>query len=186
MGRVVKTLGEPPIWIRPAGFPTLIHLILEQQVSISSALAAFKRLQLRLGEITPASFFALADKELRAIGFSRPKMLYIRNLANAIVMGELDLAALEHLPDEIVKAELTKLKGIGRWTADVYLLMCLRRTDAFPVGDLGAIMGAQKLKNLTDRPTAEELERMAEAWRPWRAVATRILWHFYLAPKSGG
>ncbi len=180
LARVVKTLGEPPIWIRPAGFSTLIHIILEQQVSISSALAAFERLRLRLGEITPDGFLALSDEELRAIGFSRQKTLYTKNLATAIVTGELDLNALENLPDELVKAELIKLKGIGRWTADIYLLMCLRRTDAFPVGDLGVIVGAQKLKQLKTRPTSEELETMAEAWKPWRAIATRILWHFYL------
>ncbi len=183
LARVVKTLGEPPIWIRPAGFPTLIHIILEQQVSISSALAAFERLRMRLGEIAPNGFLALSDEELRAIGFSRQKTLYTKNLATAIVTGELDLNALENLPDELVKAELIKLKGIGRWTADIYLLMCLRRTDAFPVGDLGVIVGAQKLKQLPARPTSEELETMAEVWKPWRAIATRILWHFYLAPK---
>jgi DNA-3-methyladenine glycosylase II len=180
---VIETYGKPPIWIRPAGFPTLIHIILEQQVSISSALAAYERLKLRLGEITPSRFLTLTDEELRSIGLSRQKTLYTKNLANAIVNGELDLNALESLPDDAVKAELTKLKGIGRWTADVYLLMCLRRTDAFPVGDLGVIVGMQKLKNLLHRPTSEELEIMSEAWKPLRAVATRILWHFYLSPK---
>ena len=180
LARVINTLGEPPIWIRPDGFATLLHIILEQQVSISSALAAFQRLQMRLGEITPERLIELSDEELRTIGFSRQKTLYTKNLARAIVAGELDLNSLAILPDALVTAELTKLKGIGRWTADVYLLMCLRRRDAFPVGDLGVIVGAQKLKHLAHRPTPEELETMAEPWRPLRAVATRILWHFYL------
>lgn len=177
---VIAILGEPPIWIRPPGFSTLIHIILEQQVSIASALAAFERLKITLTEITPQSFLRLTDDELKIIGFSRQKTLYARNLANAVATGNLDLAVLENLPDDKVKTELIKLKGIGNWTADVYLLMCLRRADAFPAGDLGIIIAAQKLKNLTVRPTTEELQKIAENWRPWRGVATRILWHFYL------
>lgn len=177
---VVAILGEPPIWIRPAGFPTLIHIILEQQVSIASALAAFERLKIRLGEITAENFLTLTDEELKNIGFSRQKTAYARNLATAVVTDVLDLSSLENLPDEAVKTELVKLKGIGQWTADVYLLMCLRRADAFPIGDLGVVVGTQKLKNLATRPTADELLTVGENWRPLRAVATRILWHFYL------
>lgn len=183
--RVVENFGEPPIWIRPTGFPTLVHIILEQQVSLASARAAYEKVKRAAGEnFTPALFLQLSDDELKSFGFSRQKIAYTRNLAAAIAAGDLNLKALEYLTDDAVKKELTKLKGIGRWTADVYLLMCLRRADAFPVGDLGLIVGAQEIKNLEQRPTAVELELIGAAWKPLRAVATRIIWHHYLSRRN--
>lgn len=181
LARVVETYGEPPMWMRPAGFDTLIYIILEQQVSLASAKAAFDKLQRHLGKITPENFLTLEDFELKTMGFSRQKTLYSRELAEAIVEKRLNLHALEQLPDDAVKAELTKIKGIGNWTAEIYLLMCLLRADVFPIGDLGVIVGAQKVKNLSDRPSAIELEKIAAKWKPYRAVATRILWHYYLS-----
>ncbi len=181
LARVVAEFGEPPFFFRPPGFQTLIHIILEQQVSLASAKAAFERTKQKLGaDFTPADFLKLSDEELRQLAFSRQKSLYSRNLANAIVAGDLNLELLETAPDDVVAAELTKLKGIGRWTADVYLLMCLRRADAFPIGDLGLIVGVQTVKKLPERPIAAELLSIGEAWRPLRAVATRIIWHYYL------
>lgn len=189
LARIVKGYGAPPIWFRPAGFQTLIHIILEQQVSLASAKAAFERTKQKLGDdFAPADFLKLSDAELRQLNFSRQKTVYSRNLANAVATGALDLARLETLPDDAVKSELMKLKGIGRWTADVYLLMCLRRADAFPIGDLALIVGVQTVKELPERPVAIELEAIGEAWRPLRAVATRIIWHYYLKkirPYSG-
>jgi DNA-3-methyladenine glycosylase II len=178
--QIVARLGNPPFFSRAAGFPSLIYIILEQQVSMASAKATFERLQQNLIEVTPENFLKLDDFELRSIGFSRQKMLYCRELATAIVERRLGLDALETLPDGAVQIELTKIKGIGRWTTDVYLLMCLCRADAFPVGDLGVIVAAQRAKNLENRPTQVELEIIAENWRPFRAVAVRILWHYYL------
>lgn len=180
--RVVDDFGIPPIWIRPTGFPTLVHIILEQQVSLASARATYERLKLKIGDnFTPEDFLLLTDDDLKSFGFSRQKTLYIRNLANAVASGELNLNELEKLGDDDVKNELIKLKGIGRWTADVYLLMCLRRADAFPTGDLGLIVGAQTVKNLLERPDASKLLAMSELWRPYRAVATRVIWHYYLS-----
>lgn len=187
--KVIETHGNPPFFHRAPGFQTLIHIILEQQVSLASAKAAFERTKQKLGDdFAAADFLKLNDEELKSLGFSRQKTVYSRGLANAVASGELDLEQLEFLPDDAVKNELVKLKGIGRWTADIYLLMCLLRTDAFPVGDLGLIVGAQTVKGLPERPTAEKLEQIAETWRPFRAVATRIVWHYYLKeirPYSG-
>lgn len=180
--QVVEIYGEPPMWFRVAGFPTLVHIILEQQVSLASARAAYEKLKQKIGEnFTPADFLRLSEEDLKSLAFSRQKILYSRNLASKITGGELDLKALENLSDDAVKTELTKLKGVGRWTADIYLLMCLRRADAFPSGDLGLIVGVQQVKNLGTRPTTEELKIIGESWRPFRAVATRILWHYYLS-----
>lgn len=182
---VVEKFGEPPIWIRPVGFSTLVHIILEQQVSIASARAAFEKLKRAVGErFTPELILRLTDDDLKSFGFSRQKIYYTRNLASAILAGDLNLEALENLPDEAVKQELIKLKGIGSWTADVYLLMCLRRADAFPAGDLGIIIGTQEVKNLERRPTLKELESIAAAWKPLRAIAARIIWHHYLSQRT--
>ena len=177
---VVAEHGHPPLFARQPGFATLVHIILEQQVSLASARATFERLKQKLEALTPELFLTLADEILRSLGFSRQKILYTRNLATAIVNNDLDLDAFEKMTDEEVILELTKLKGIGRWTADVYLLMSLRRADAYPIGDLGLIVGTQTVKKLLERPATAELEAIGEGWRPFRAVATRIIWHYYL------
>lgn len=179
--RVIAAHGLPPLWAREPGFATLIHIILEQQVSLASARAAFNKLESALGEVTPAAFLTLDDARLKAIGFSRQKTRYGRELANAVIAGALDLDALHTLPDDTVRMQLTTVKGIGQWTTDIYLLMALRRRDVFPKGDLALLIAAQRLFELPARPSPTELEAMAEAWRPHRATAARILWHFYLS-----
>ncbi len=181
LARIVASHGPPPLWAREPGFPTLILLILEQQVSLASARAAFNRLAARLSAVTPAAFLELDDDELRAVGFSRQKTGYGRHLAQAIVDGRCDPDALPMLDDDGVRAELVKLKGIGPWTAEIYLLMVLGRPDAWPVHDLALAVAAQAVKGLPARPTPVELAALAEPWRPWRAVAARLLWHHYLA-----
>jgi DNA-3-methyladenine glycosylase II len=180
LAAVLAELGPPPLWAREPGFPTLIHIILEQQVSLASARAAFERLQAAANPLTPESFLLLDDAALRAIGFSRQKASYVRYLAIALVEGRLDLATLAKLDDDAARAALVSLKGIGSWTADIYLLMALRRPDVWPAGDLGLQIGMQLVKGLPRRPTADETVLLAEAWRPWRAVAARLLWHHYL------
>ncbi len=178
---VVRELGPPPLWRRRQGFETLICLILEQQVSLASARAAFNRLIEALGGRPEAEpFLALDDDTLKAIGFSRQKMRYGRILAQELVNGSLNLGRLRRLPDEGVRAELTRLTGIGNWTADIYLLEALGRPDVIPVGDLALQEAAGRVKNLPSRPDAATLNEIGEGWRPWRAVATRILWHYYL------
>jgi len=183
LARIVAAYGPPPLWAREPGFPTLILLILEQQVSLASARAAFNRLADQLGAVTPAAFLTLNDDELRVIGFSRQKTGYGRHLAQAIVDGRFDADALAALDDDGVRGELVKLKGIGPWTAEIYLLMVLGRADAWPVHDLALAVAAQAVKGLPARPTPVELTALAEPWRPWRAVAARLLWHYYLAQR---
>jgi DNA-3-methyladenine glycosylase II len=180
LARIYKNLGLPPMWAREEGFHTLIHIILEQQVSLSSARAAYNRL-LAAAPLTPERFLQFNDVELKSIGFSRQKSAYGRNLASSIIGGELNIAALGSMDDEAVRRELVKIKGIGNWTADIYLLMVLGRRDVWPKGDLALAVAMQRVKGLTRRPTPEELEAMSVDWRPWRAVAARMLWHYYLS-----
>jgi DNA-3-methyladenine glycosylase II len=180
----VERFGPPPLWDREPSFATLVHLILEQQVSLASALAAFERLRAALGgDVAPAAFLELDDRALRVIGFSRQKAGYARDLALALVEG-LDLASLERLDDDEVRVDLMKLRGVGRWTADVYLTMCLRRPDVWPNGDLALAVGAMELLELPSRPTDDELREIAERWHPYRAVAARIVWHHYLGVRG--
>jgi DNA-3-methyladenine glycosylase II len=183
LARVLERHGVPPLWAREPGFPTLVLLVLEQQVSLASARAAFDRLLAAVGTLSPSSFLPLDDVKLRAIGFSRQKAGYTRDLARALLDGSLDLAAVAALPDDEARTALTQLRGIGAWTADVYLTMALRRPDAFPSGDLALLVAAQRVKRLDRRPTPLELEALAEPWRPYRAAAARLLWHSYLSER---
>ena len=180
---IYETYGTPPLWAREASFQTLIHIILEQQVSLASALSAFNKLKEKLGEITPENVLKLSDEELKACYFSRQKTVYVRELAKAVLDKSLDLRSLEKLSDEAVKIELKKIKGIGDWTADIYLLMALLRADVMPKGDLALHVAWKKLKNLKDAPKSDEFQQIAEDWKPFRAVAARLLWHFYLSKK---
>jgi DNA-3-methyladenine glycosylase II len=183
LAKILNTLGSPPIWVREPGFATLIQIILEQQVSLASAKAVYTRLQATISPITPELFLQLDDAKIKQIGFSRQKALYARTLAQSIIAGQLDFSTLSTMDDEEVRTVLKKLKGIGDWTVDIYLLMALRRPDSLPKGDLGLILAIQKVKRLEHRPSAAEIEAIAEIWRPWRAVATRLLWHYYLSEK---
>jgi len=169
------------MWAREPGFPTLLHIILEQQVSLASAKAAYNRLLAAVSLLTPDRFLELDDAALKAIGFSRQKTAYGRDLALAIIEGRLDLDALEVMDDATARSELIKIKGIGLWTADIYLLMALRRPDIWPRGDLALAVAVQQVKRLPACPTSDELDELGAAWRPWRAVAARLLWHHYLS-----
>jgi DNA-3-methyladenine glycosylase II len=183
LAHILKELGPPPMWAREPGFPTLLHIILEQQVSLASARAAFNRLQAAASPLTPKRFLTLDDATLKAIGFSRQKTAYGRHLALAIVEGRLDLAALNEMDDATARSELIKIKGIGLWTADIYLLMALRRPDIWPLGDLALAVAVQRVKRLTSYPMPEDLDAIGRAWQPWRAVAARLLWHYYLSKR---
>jgi DNA-3-methyladenine glycosylase II len=184
LARIVVDYGYPPQWQRESGFPTLIRIILEQQVSSASAQATFQRLNTAVDHLCPASFLLLDDLELKTIGFSRQKTNYGRILAQGIIDRTLDLASLEKLPDSEIRQKLTAIKGIGNWTVDIYLMMALQRQDVFPSNDLAVAIAIQEIKDLPTRPPAAELETIAEAWRPYRAIATKILWHYYLNRKS--
>lgn len=184
MRRVVSNFGPPQFWQREEGFSTLIYIILEQQVSIASAKAVYKKLLDKAAPLTPDKFLTLSDQQLRQVGFSRQKTNYGRILAEAVVDGEIDLPGLPDLDDTRAKRKLMKLKGIGSWTADIYLLTALGRPDVWPNGDLALVLAVRKLKDLPSRPTPGELESISLKWKPWRAVAARILWHYYLSERN--
>lgn len=187
LGAIVERHGLPAFWAREQGFATLVLLILEQQVSLASAKAAYDRLATRLGGVTPEGVLRSSDGELRADGFSRQKNRYVRALSAAVVEGSLDLDALGLLDDDGVRRALVALPGIGPWTAEVYLLSALRRPDTWPVGDIALQEGVRRVRRLAARPTPAELETIGEAWRPHRASAARLLWHLYLSePRRDG
>ncbi len=181
---VYRLYGAPPLWDRPTGFATLLQIILEQQVSLASAKACFNKLAAHLGEVAPKGLLRLDDTELKTIGFSRQKMAYARHLSEAVLEGRIDLNGLHKLPDENVKAELIKLKGVGEWTSDIYLLMALLRPDVMPKGDIALHAAYQKLTKAEARPASDEFVVMAEKWKPFRSVAARLLWHFYLSERQ--
>jgi DNA-3-methyladenine glycosylase II len=181
LATVVERFGPPPLWAREAGFPTLVHLILEQQVSLASAQAAFDRLRAAADPLTPGTLLELDDAQLLAIGFSRQKARYARALATAVDDGTLDIDGLAAKDDDEIDAALTALPGIGPWTATIYRLMVLLRPDAWPVHDIALAQAAAELRGLETRPDAAAMLALAEAWRPRRAVAARILWHHYLS-----
>ena len=181
---VLKRYGRPPLWVREPGFPTLVYIILEQQVSLASARAAFERLQAAVNPLTPKRFLKLTDAELLRIGFSRQKTLYTRLLADSLARRYFDLRDLHDLHDDAARKMLIALKGIGVWTADIYLLSALRRPDIWPVGDLALATAVQEVKGLRQRPSPQKLERLSQPWRPWRAVAARLFWHAYLSKRG--
>ena len=148
---------------------------------ISICKSSILRLQDRLPHLSPKNFLKLDDNTLKEIGFSRQKTQYARNIAEAIENGLLDLDGLANISDSTVRSELQKICGIGPWTADIYLLMALKRPDVWPKGDLALISALQNFKKLDERPTDEEFTKIGESWKPWRAVAARILWHYYLS-----
>lgn len=172
------------MWSRKPGFSTLVHIILEQQVSLASARAAYDRLLKAVLALTPETFLELNDQQLLQIGFSRQKGRYCRGLAAAISSGDLRLAQLGRKNQERARDELLAIVGIGPWTADIYLLMALNKPDVWPVGDLALAEAMRRIKGLESRPSGEQQLEIAESWRPWRAVAARIHWHYYLSESS--
>jgi len=184
---IIAAYGYPPFWSRPNTFETLVHVILEQQVSLASALSALNKLKERLGEVTPARLLLLTDEEMRACYCSRQKTVYIRYLAEALLSGQLKLDKLENMPDEEVRVKLTSLKGIGNWTTDIYLIFVLKHPDVFPIGDLAAVNALKRVKDLPADTTRENVLEVASQWQPYRTIATMLLWHYYLSvPKKNG
>ena len=183
LARVHKTYGTPPLWDRPTGFATLLNIILEQQVSLASAKACYDKLTARLGDVNPNNLLTLDDAEMKTVGFSRQKTAYARHLSAAVLEKRIDLDNLHHLPDADVKTELIKLKGVGEWTSDIYLLMAMLRPDVMPKGDIALHSAWHRLSG-NPRPTSDEFVAMAVKWSPHRSVAARLLWHFYLSEKA--
>ncbi len=181
LARVFRKLGPPPLWARPAGFSTLIKIILEQQVSLASAASLFARVNAGITPFRPARVLELGEPYLKTLGLTRQKTAYCLALADALETKQLRLSQLTRMSDDEVRNALTSVKGIGLWSADVYLLMVLRRPDVFPVNDLALVTAVTKLKRLPERPSSQQFLELAERWRPYRSVAARMLWQFYLA-----
>lgn len=182
--KIYRQHGYPPMWTRPATFQTLILTILEQQVSLASAYAAFKKLKERIGYVTPAKILSLSDAELRACYFSRQKTVYARELAKAIQSKQLRLKKISHAHEDEVRHQLKKIKGIGDWTVDVYLMHALQRTDLFPLGDIALVSSLKEVKQLPPHVSKEKMLKVAEPWRPYRTIAAMILWHAYIKKRG--
>jgi DNA-3-methyladenine glycosylase II len=181
---ILCTHGYPPMWNRPNSFETLVHFILEQQVSLASALSALNKLREKLVDVSPQKILRLSDAELKACYFSRQKTGYVRSLAESILKGETDLCGLANMSDQEVRVALTALKGIGNWTADVYLIFVLQRADIFPLGDLAAVNALREVKGLAKGSSSSELMPVIERWKPNRSIATMLLWHRYLSSRE--
>ena len=181
---IIKQYGYPPMWTRDNTFATLILTILEQQVSLASAFAAFQKLKEKLPLITPQNLILLSDEQLRECYFSRQKILYARGLANALINEEFNLQQFEFEENDVVITTLKKLKGIGEWTTDIYLIHALRRLDIFPLGDLALVNAMKEIKKLDVTTGREELLNIAAPWKPFRSIATMILWHYYIQKRN--
>jgi len=181
---ILQQYGYPPMWTRENTFATLILTILEQQVSLASAFAAYQKLKEKITLITPQNLLHLSDEELKQCYFSRQKIIYARGLANALINEEISLQQFEFEKDDVVRTAIKKLKGIGDWTADIYLIHALRRMDIFPIGDLALVNAMKEIKSLTTTTTKEELIKIAEPWRPYRSIASMMLWHYYIKKKN--
>lgn len=183
LAAILKRFGPPPLWARRPGFSTLVKIILEQQVSLTSAAALFARLKKNTSPFHPTRMIELGEVHLKSLGLTRQKTSYCLHLAESLREKPRLLRQLSGMNDVEVKAALMEIKGIGSWSADVYLLMVLRRPDIFPATDLALITAVTELKQLTTRPDSNQLLQLAEAWRPYRSVAARMLWQYYLATR---
>jgi DNA-3-methyladenine glycosylase II len=176
---VQAAIGEPPLRRRPAGFKGLARIVVAQQLSTFSANAIWRRLEARIAPFTPEELLTAPDADLRATGLSRAKIATLTGLARALADGAIDLEALTHAPEALIHEALTSLKGIGPWTADIYILFCLARADAWSPGDLALQLAVKDAFGLAERPDQALMVELAESWRPWRGVAARMLWSYY-------
>jgi DNA-3-methyladenine glycosylase II len=176
----IEAAAGPLVWrSRDPGFPGLLRAICGQMISNQAAAAIWGRLRDLPGALEPAGLLALSDEALRGAGLSRPKVAHVRALAAACVEGRLDFAVIAAMEDEAAVAAIAAVRGLGRWTAEIHLLFGLQRPDVFPSGDLAIAAGAAHLKGLPARPDPKALMALAEPWRPWRALAARLLWHHW-------
>jgi DNA-3-methyladenine glycosylase II len=180
LGRIYTRLGTPPLWAREPGFASLVHIILEQQISIKAAQTVFERLCAHLCEMSPQRMVSAGEEELKAFGLTRQKARYCFGLAERIHTGKLNLAQLDALSDTEGRNALLAVPGLGPWSVDVYYLMALRRPDVWPLGDLALAAAMQDIKQLDAPATRQQQVDITNAWSPWRAVAARLLWMHYL------
>ena len=184
LAAVVGRLGVPPLWARRPGFPALVRIVLEQQVSLAAARTLYERVRSHAGSVTPEAVARIGEPGLRRLGLTRQKASYCRELADALLLGRLDLAAVARADDESGRRALLSLRGLGPWSVDIYYLMALGRPDVWPQGDLALAAGLRDVKRLARLPSREEQHALAAGWRPWRSVAARILWAHYLAARG--
>ena len=185
IARAFRLAGQPAPRKRPPGFASLLRIIVNQQVSQHAGQAIWQRLEDGLGDVSPKSVLGQPERRLRTLGLSRAKARYARALAGMVVSREIDLNGLKRLDDDAARAELTRVPGIGRWTADIYLMFALGRPDVWPAGDLALAVAAERLLGRKRRPSPKEMETIGHAWRPWRTAAALMLWHFYRRPEGG-
>ena len=184
LATVIESYGYPPMWTRTASFPTLIQIILEQQVSLASAKAAFSQLRKKIGVVTPVKLLKLSDAELKGCYFSRQKITYSKELAGAIIEEQISFNQLKRLPADLIRQNLKTIKGIGDWTVDIFLMMCLRHTDVFPGADIALIKSVKEVKDLPAQLSTRDVLSIAENWRPLRTIAAYILYHAYLSRRN--
>lgn len=184
LAAIVEKWGVPEFWHRQPGFETLVLLILEQQVSLESGAAMYRRLAGLLGKVSPDAVLAAGPDRLRSIGVTRQKTVYLLELARQLAEEELDMEAIETAPIDEARSTLIGIKGVGPWTADAYLLSASRRPDMWPVGDRALQVGAAEVLGMSEIPDEDQLEMLAEPWRPIRAVAARLIWHAYLSQRG--
>jgi DNA-3-methyladenine glycosylase II len=184
LSAILKQYGPPPLWRRPQGFPTLVRIILEQQVSLASAASIYNRLVAAIDPFEPVRIIEVGEPYVRSLGVTRQKASYLLQLAESIERQELRLRSISRMTDGDARLALMSIKGIGSWSADIYLLMAMRRADIWPTGDLALATSAMEVKRLKQRPTEMELLDIAEPWRPYRAVGARMLWQSYLAKRN--
>jgi DNA-3-methyladenine glycosylase II len=184
LAHVVDRYGPPPMWRRNPCFATLVRIILEQHVSLASARAVYLRLAALVVPFSAVRFRRIEETHLKSAGLTRQKLAYCKHLAEAVATQKLSLKRLNRLSDAEAHKALVQIKGIGPWTADIYLLMALRRPDIWPRGDLALKAALKTVKHLPALPSDERFEAMASAWRPWRSIAARMLWHFYLSSRN--
>ena len=184
LGRIYDDHGPPPLWQRPANFSTFVRIVLEQQVSLASAKSSYDRLVAACGGRVSATAIAqLSPETLAAAGLSRQKSRYITGLAEAVLARRFSVAGLADRDDEDVRTRITSLLGFGNWSADIYLIMALMRPDVLPTGDLGLVKGLAEAANEPGLDLPTMMER-AERWRPYRSVATRMIWQLYLVRRG--
>jgi DNA-3-methyladenine glycosylase II len=184
LGRIILQFGYPPLWKRRANFETLVHIILEQQVSLASAKAALDKLKLQIGIVSAQNLLNLSDAEMRSCYFSRQKTVYARHLAEEIISKRFSITGLNKMTDSEVSVSMKSIKGIGDWTSDVFMMMALQRTDRFPTGDIALIKSIRQVKRLADDCSKEKVLAIAEKWRPYRTIAAYLLWHNYLSQRK--
>lgn len=179
--QIFNLYGEPTISVRPEGFQSLCKLIIEQQVSLASAKACYLKLEKLIGEVTPENLLSSSDEDLRANGISKQKTVYLKALSNALINKEIDLNSFRIKNENQIKSELISIKGIGNWTAEVYIMFCLQKQDVFPIGDIAL---QNTLKEFYPVSTKDEMLILSENWKPFRSLATYFFWHYYLKKRN--